>query len=108
MVAETLDQATRMEAPRAVALCRSFGALVQMQEGDWSRAEAELVAAVDMYAGIGAAMGVSVSCQRLGALLTAKGRIDEALAVLHRGEASARQAVLRHHCLTRVYATLAR
>lgn len=61
-----------------------------------------------MYRQIGAALGESLSCQRLGALLTARGRIEEGLAILQEGLAAAERALLRAHCLTRVNASLVR
>jgi tetratricopeptide (TPR) repeat protein len=108
MVAETLEQATKMEAPRAIALCRTFGGLLDFHAGEWSKAEAELRRAIDQYRVIGAGSGEVRARQNLGALLTAKGEIEAAFEVLHEGVATAGRSMLRAHCLTRISATLAR
>ena len=107
-VTATLTQARRMGAARAVALCHCFDGALEFQSGHWVSAEASLRAAILLYRQIGAAFGESLSCQRLGALLTAKGKIDEGLAILQEGLAAAERAVLRAHCLTRVNASLVR
>ena len=107
-VTATLKQAQRMGAARAVALCHSFDGALEFQSGHWANAEASLHAAIQLYRQIGAALGESLSCQRLGALLTARGRIEEGLAILQEGLAAAERALLRAHCLTRVNASLVR
>jgi ATP/maltotriose-dependent transcriptional regulator MalT len=61
-----------------------------------------------MYRRIGAASGESLSLQRLAVLLTAKGEIDEAMVALDEGVASAERAILRSHCLTRLYTSMVR
>lgn len=108
MVGETLEQASRMGAPRAVALCRNFGGYLDFQSGEWDRAEKSLRAAVETYREFGAASGECLSLQRLGVLLTAKGRIDEALKVLDEGVVVAERSTMRSHALTRLYASIAR
>jgi tetratricopeptide (TPR) repeat protein len=107
-VIATLTQAQRMGAARAVALCHCFDGALEFQSGHWANAEASLRAAIQSYRQIGAAFGESLSCQRLGALLTAKGRIEEGLAILQEGLAAAERAPLRAHCLTRLNASLVR
>ena len=108
MVGETLEQATRMGAPRAVALCQNFGGYLDFQAGAWDAAEKSLRSAVDTYREFGAASGESLSLQRLGVLLTAKGRLAEGLEVLDEGVVVAERAVMRAHALTRLYASIAR
>ena len=107
-VTATLTQAQRMGAARAVALCHCFAGALEFQSGHWVSAEASLRAAIGLYRQIGAAFGEALSCQRLGALLTAKGSIAEGLAILQEGLAAAERALLRAHCLTRVNASLVR
>jgi DNA-binding SARP family transcriptional activator len=107
-VTATLAQAQRMGAARAVALCHCFAGALEFQSGHWASAEASLRTAIGLYRQIGAAFGESLSCQRLGALLTAKGSIEEGLAILQEGLAAAERALLRAHCLTRVNASLVR
>jgi predicted negative regulator of RcsB-dependent stress response len=107
-VTATLTQAQRMGAARAVALCHCFDGALEFQAGHWANAEASLRAAIQAYRQIGAAFGESLACQRLGALLTAKGRREEGLAILQEGLAAGERALLRAHCLTRVNASLVR
>ena len=108
MVEETLRQATRMEAPRAIALCGSFGGFLDFQAGEWHRAEIRLRESIELYRSIHAASGESLSLQRLAILLTAKGELDAAVHCLTDSAVSAERAVLRSHCLTRIYSTWVR
>jgi tetratricopeptide (TPR) repeat protein len=97
-----------MGARRAVALCCCFGGFLQYQLGDWQRAEAELRQAVTLYRDIGSASGEALSLQRLGVLLTARGQLEPAMTAFDEGLFAAERAVLRSHCLTRLYASMAR
>lgn len=63
---------------------------------------------VKLYRELGAASGEAVALQRLGALLTARGQLDEAMTVLEDGVTVAERAIMRAHCLTRLYASLTR
>ncbi len=107
MVDTTLSQAQRMSAPRAIALCQCFNGALEFQAGHWEKAEADLRESIQLYAEIGAASGEAMARQRLGLVLTAQGHLDEAITVLQEGVAVAERAIMRAHCLTRVYATLA-
>jgi tetratricopeptide (TPR) repeat protein len=97
-----------MQAPRALALCYNFGGALDFQEGRWREAEANLRRAVDTYREVGSAAGESLSLQRLGVLLTAVGKIDEAYNVLAEGLVVAERAAMRSHCLTRLHASVIR
>ena len=103
----TLSQAQRMSAPRAIALCQCFNGALEFQAGHWDDAEKELLESIRLYSEIGAASGESIARQRLGLVMTAQGRLEEAREMLQEGAAVAERAVMRAHCLTRVYATLA-
>ncbi|HEX4509136.1 MAG TPA: BTAD domain-containing putative transcriptional regulator, partial [Burkholderiaceae bacterium] len=70
-VARTLQQAQRMKAPRAVALCENFSGMLDFQGGRWSEAETQLRQAIDRFRLVGSASGEALSLQRLGVLLTA-------------------------------------
>jgi DNA-binding SARP family transcriptional activator len=107
-VERALALALRMGAPRAEALCRCFGGALSFQSGDWDAAEAELRSAVALFRRVSSASGESLSLQRLGVVLTARGRLDEARAALDEGIAVGARAAMRSHCLTRLYASLAR
>lgn len=106
MVDTTLAQAQRMSAPRAVALCQCFNGALEFQAGHWDKAEEELRESIRLYIEIGAASGEAIARQRLGLLLTAQGHLEEAKTMLQEGAAVAERAIMRAHCLTRVYATL--
>src|SRR5262245_60410049 len=108
MVKTTWEQARRMNAPRALALCQCFGGALDFQAGRWDAAEADLREAIRLYRQLGSASGEALSLQRLGVLLTARGRIDEAMALFDDGMVVAERATLRSHCLLRLQASAAR
>ena len=105
---QTLDQARRMKAPRAVALCESFAGALDFHRGRWDEADARLRLAVDGFRRVGSASGEALSLQRLGVLLTARGHNDAARALLDEGIVVGGRAAMRSHCLTRLHASLAR
>lgn len=96
-----------MNAPRAVAFCRCFDGALEYQAGNWEAAETSLRESIRLHRDIGAASGEALACQRLGVLLTARDRLDEAKAIIEEGLVAAERALLRAHCLTRLYAALA-
>lgn len=106
VVDTTLAQAKRMNAPRAIGLCQCFNGALEFQAGQWDKAENELRESIRVYSEIGAASGESIARQRLGLVLTAKGKLEEAKTMLQEGAVVAERAIMRAHCLTRVYATL--
>jgi predicted negative regulator of RcsB-dependent stress response len=97
-----------MGAPRAIALCRCFQGALEYQAGHWVEAETVLRESILLYHELGAASGEALALQRLGTLLTARGRLDEALALLEEGIIVAGRASMRAHCLTRLYASMTR
>jgi ATP/maltotriose-dependent transcriptional regulator MalT len=105
-VTTTLAQAQRMGATRAIALCHCFAGALEFQSGHWATAWDALRKSIQLYREIGAASGEALACQRLGALLTAQGQLEEGLAILSEGLVAAERALMRAHCLTRVYATI--
>jgi tetratricopeptide (TPR) repeat protein len=107
-VAQTLEQAERMRAPRALALCRCFGGALEFQNGRFQVALAELEQAVRLYREVGSASGESLSLQRMGVLLTVLGALDQAHETMSGAIAVAERAAMRSHCLTRLHASLAR
>lgn len=104
----TLSQARRMNAPRAIALCQCFNGALEFQAGHWRRAQETLRESIALYHEIGAASGEALARQRLGVVLTAQGRLQEGLSVLEDGVLVAERAVMRAHCLARLYAAMAR
>lgn len=107
-IARTYDQARRMNAPRAIALCQCFNGALEFQAGHWREAEAALRESIRLHREIGAASGEALACQRLGALQTARGQLGEGVATLEEGISAAERALLRAHCLVRLFATMVR
>jgi DNA-binding SARP family transcriptional activator len=107
-VDQTLEQAQRMKAPRAVALCENFGGMLDFQGGRWSEAETQLRRAIDRFRQVGSASGEALSLQRLAVLLTARGELEAARTLLDEGLVVGGRAAMRSHCLTRIHASLAR
>lgn len=97
-----------MGAPRAIALCQCFNGALEFQVGHWAEAEAVLRESFRLYHELGAASGEALALQRLGTLLTARGLLDEAMALLEEGIIVAGRASMRAHCLTRLYASMTR
>jgi tetratricopeptide (TPR) repeat protein len=95
-----------MGAPRAVALCQCFNGALEFQAGHWMEAESVLRESVKLYREIGTASGEALALQRLGTLLTARNRLDEAMVVFEEGVLAAERAIMRAHCLTRLYASM--
>jgi predicted negative regulator of RcsB-dependent stress response len=104
----TMQQARRMGATRAIALCQCFSGALEFQAGHWVQAEAALRESIQLYRQIGAGAGEALACQRLGVLQTARGQLDQAMTTLEEGVSAAQRALLRAHCLTRLYAAMAR
>jgi tetratricopeptide (TPR) repeat protein len=97
-----------MGALRAIALCQCFNGALEFQAGHWVEAEAALRESIRLYREIGAASGEALACQRLGVLQTARGQLAEGLATLEEGVLAAEGALMRAHCLTRLFAAIAR
>jgi tetratricopeptide (TPR) repeat protein len=107
-VEQTLEQGRRMKAPRAIALCESFAGTLDFQGGDWDAAQTQLRRAVDGFRQVGSACGEALSLQRLAVLMTARGALDEARALLDEAIVVGGRAAMRSHCLTRIHASLTR
>jgi tetratricopeptide (TPR) repeat protein len=97
-----------MRAPRAIALCQCFNGALEFQSGHWVAAESALRESVKLYRELGAASGEALALQRLGTLLTARGNLEDAMAVFEEGTIVAERATMRAHCLTRLYASMTR
>ena len=97
-----------MGAPRAIALCQCFNGALEFQAGHWTQAETVLRESLRLYHELGAASGEALALQRLGTLMTARGRLDEAMALLEEGVIVAGRASMRAHCLTRLYSSMTR
>lgn len=97
-----------MSAPRAMALCRCFAGALEFQTGNWDEARAALDEAIRLYREVGSASGESLSLQRLGVLLTARGDLEAGRQALDDGIVVAERAAMRSHCLTRLHAAMTR
>lgn len=103
-----MQQARRMGAPRAIALCQNFNGALEFQARHWMEAEKALQESIDLFRQIGAAGGEALSLQRLGIMQTEQGHLDEALSTLEAGVVAAKQALLRAHLQGRLQASIAR
>jgi predicted negative regulator of RcsB-dependent stress response len=97
-----------MGAPRAIALCQCFNGALEFQAGHWAEAGSALHESIKLYRDLGAASGEALARQRLGALQTARGEIEEAMASFEEGVLVAERATMRAHCLARLYASMTR
>jgi predicted negative regulator of RcsB-dependent stress response len=104
----TMQQARRMSALRAIALCQCFNGALEFQAGHWLQAEAALRESIQLYRQIGAAGGEALACQRLSVLQTARGQLEDAMTTLEEGLVADERALLRSHSLTRLYTSLTR
>jgi tetratricopeptide (TPR) repeat protein len=91
-----------------VALCRCFNGALEFQAGNWAEAEDSLRESIALYRELGAASGEAIARQQLSVVLTARRQFNEALALLEEGTVVAERAVMRAHCLARIYASMAR
>ncbi|HXJ22114.1 MAG TPA: BTAD domain-containing putative transcriptional regulator [Polyangia bacterium] len=107
-VERTMQQAQRMKAPRAVALCENFSGMLDFQGGRWNEAEAQLRQAIERFRLVGSASGEALSLQRLAVLFTARGEVEASRRLLDEGLVVGGRAAMRSHCLTRIHASLAR
>lgn len=97
-----------MGAPRAIALCQCFSGALEYQAGHWDKAEKALQESIHLYRELGAASGEALAWQRLGVLLTAQGKLNDGKNALEEGIVVAERAVMRAHCLGRLYASMTR
>ncbi len=93
---------------RALATGLAIEGAVALEAARWDVAEAALRDAAGLYGSIGCGLGESFALDRLGLLLTARGRLDEGMAALGSGILAAERAMLRRHALARLHTTLAR
>jgi tetratricopeptide (TPR) repeat protein len=97
-----------MGAQRAIALCQCFSGALEYQVGNWDAAEEFLTESIKLYRDLGAASGEALAWQRLGDLQTSSGQLETGLCSLEEGIQVAERAVMRAHCLARLYASLTR
>jgi hypothetical protein len=102
------QQAQDIGATRALAMCTLFIGTAEYMHGQFTGALAHLSPARRLYHELDAAAGEAMALQRMGVVGTALGRMDEARDFLHAGLRLAEHAMMRPHCLVRLYAALGR
>jgi DNA-binding SARP family transcriptional activator len=103
-----VERARQREAPDALASGRLGEAICALAAGQLEAAELSLRAALDGFRETGSALGEALAIERLGTLLTMRGRLDEAADLLGGGVVVAERAALRRHALLRLHAAEAR
>ncbi|WP_242344601.1 ATP-binding protein [Anaeromyxobacter terrae] len=102
------QRARQREAAGSVAAGRHGEGVAALAAGDLDLAEAALRDALERHRAGGSAIGEALALERLACLLTLRGRLDDALALVDLGIVVAERAGLRRHALTRLHATEAR
>jgi len=102
------ERARQREAAGVIAAGRHGEGVAALAAGDLGLAEAALRDALERHRAAGSAIGEALALERLAGLLTVRGRIDEALALVDLGIVVAERAGLRRHALTRLHAIQAR
>jgi tetratricopeptide (TPR) repeat protein len=102
------QQARQIGANRALAMCTLFLGTAEYFQGRFHQALANLQKARELYAELHAFAGEAISLQRMGVVGTALGRLDEAHEYLREGLRVSERAMMKAHCLVRLYATLGR
>ncbi len=102
------ERARRRGASREMAVARAVEGALALEGGRFAAAETALRQAAALAGEAGFALGETFALERLGVVLTARGRFDEGLDVLGTGLLAAERASLRRHALTRVHVALAR
>ncbi|WP_049768623.1 BTAD domain-containing putative transcriptional regulator [Anaeromyxobacter sp. Fw109-5] len=102
------QRARQREAVRAAVSGRYGEGVAALAAGELDLAEVALRDALERHRATGSAIGEALALERLAALLTVRGRLDEALSLVDLGVVVAERARLRRHALTRLHATEAR
>ncbi len=102
------EWARRRRSAPGEALARTMEGALALASARWDLAEAALRDAVVLQRSSGSALAEAFTLERLGILLTARGRVEEGMSVLAEGVIAAERGALRRHGLTRLNASLAR
>jgi DNA-binding SARP family transcriptional activator len=102
------ERARLRAAPDALAAARAGEGAAALAAGRLDLAEDALRDALAGHRASGSALGEALGLERLAALLTVRGRLDEGLAAVDEGIVVAERSSLRRHALTRLHATEAR
>jgi tetratricopeptide (TPR) repeat protein len=102
------ERAGRREDTAALATAHAVQGALALEAGRWDEAEPLLRDAAERHRAGGSAFAEAFALERLGVLLTARGRHDEAMSALAAGLLVAERSDLRLHALTRLHAAMAR
>jgi DNA-binding SARP family transcriptional activator len=100
-------RAAGRQAPITVAIGGALEGALALSAGRLDVAESALSEARAHFQRGGSAFGEAFALDRLGALFTARGRVDEGMELLGEGVVLAERAALRLHALARLHATIA-
>ncbi|WP_426592597.1 ATP-binding protein [Cellulomonas sp. McL0617] len=103
---DLLRRATQMGALRGIAFATALIGEAALLMGDLTRAERELVEAVDLHRDIDAPAGEAHSLQRLAEVRLAQGDRLGSQRLLERALPMARWSVIGSHLLQRIYGTM--
>ncbi|BDG04980.1 ATP-binding protein [Anaeromyxobacter oryzae] len=103
-----VERARQRDVPEALAAGRLGEATCAIAAGQLEAAELAVRAALDGFRAAGSAFGEALAMERLGTVLTMRGRLDEARELLGDGIVVAERAALRRHVLLRLHAAEAR
>src|SRR6266540_4050751 len=92
---------------RAMRMSSRWSAPRMRRRGGWARRVRSRCASVSTVR-LNFRLATGPTPKRLGVLQTARGQLAEGLATLEEGVVAAERALMRAHCLTRLYAALAR
>lgn len=93
---------------RRIIVARAVEGALALEGGRFAAAETALREAAALAGEASFALGEAFALERLGVLLSARGRFDEGLTVLGTALLVAERASLRRHAMTRVHVALAR
>jgi DNA-binding SARP family transcriptional activator/tetratricopeptide (TPR) repeat protein len=100
-------QVTARRSVAGVAVAVTIGGAIAARAGRLDAAEDALREAVRLQRELGSALGEAIATDALARLLTARGRPEEAMALLGEGALVAERSRLRRHTLTRLQTALA-
>lgn len=102
------ERARQQGTTELVASGRLGEGIAALAAGQQEAAEFALRAALDGFRAIGSALGETLALEQLGVLLTERGRLDEARALLGDAVVIAERATFRRHALLRLHVAEAR
>jgi tetratricopeptide (TPR) repeat protein len=105
---DTLQEAERAGAPRALALCHYYLGTMAYFRGRFPTAIRRLTTAISLYDQVGSPSGEAMCRLVRGVTMTALGQLDEGHDDLQLGLAAAEHGTMSGHAMIRLYAGLGR